>query len=390
MTQTCDTCQSSALEAIYEPEGGGRGLKVYVCNNCGLLQSFPRIDNDQRRPAAVSSGADWGNVRYGKGFRTQVCLEALSKHADLTDAARVLDVGSNRGSFVRALLALAPRVQIVAVEPDERVVDSCAGLERVETIHARIENTALPDASFDIIHSCHTIEHLGYPLSVLEDHHRLLKPGGLLLVDAPNVELIGGADILEEWFIDKHLYHYSPGTLAAVIKAAGFEIVQAPDARDRENVLILARKRGAAGAAPSDAAQAAHARDLVARYRKTRQINRAALREVAAELTRLSSKKVLVWGAGRLFDSLVLHGGFDPKTLAALVDTHLIKHMKERHGMALQGEDALEKLCPGVIVVMSRAFAGEISTIARARAPNAEILVYTDLLSSARGRTAGT
>jgi len=386
MTETCDTCQSTALEAIYRPEGGGRGLKVYLCNNCGLLQSLPRIDNDQRRPAAVSSGADWGNVRYGKGFRTQTGLDALSKHADLTGAMRVLDVGSNRGSFVRALLALAPNAHIVAVEPDERVVDSVAGLERTQTIHARIENTRLPDASFDIVHSCHTIEHLGHALCALQDHHRLLKPGGLLLVDAPNVDLIGGADILEEWFIDKHLYHYSPGTLAAVIKAAGFEIVQPPDPLDRENVLILARKRDTASPAQPDPAEVAHARDLMVRYGKSRQMNRAALREVAAELTSLSSKKVLLWGAGRLFDSLVVHGGFDPKTLAALVDTHLIKHMKERHGAVLQGEDALEKVHPGVIVIMSRAFAGEIAATARPRAPGADILVYADLLSRARQR----
>ena len=388
MTETCDTCQSSNLEAVYEPEGGGRGLKIYLCNNCGLLQSLPRIDNAPRRAAAVSSGADWGNVRYGKGFRTQVCLDALSKHADLTGAVRVLDVGSNRGSFVRALLAQAPNAQIVAVEPDERVVDSCKGLERVETIHARIENTNLPDAGFDIVHSCHTIEHLGHALSVLKDHHRVLKPGGLMVMDAPNADLIGGPDILEEWFIDKHLYHYSPGTLAAVIKAAGFEIVQQPDPADRENVLILARKRDAADAAQPDTAEVAHGRDLMDRYRKNRAMNRNALREVAAQLTSLSPKRVVLWGAGRLFDSLVLHGGFDPKTLAALVDTHLIKHMKERHGTTLQGEDALEKVHPGVIVIMSRAFAGEISAIARPRAPGATILVYADLLSQARQRLA--
>jgi len=388
MTETCDTCQSSSLQAVYEPEGGGRGLKVYLCNNCGLLQSLPRADSGQRRPAAVSSGADWGNVRYGKGFRTQTCMEALSKHADLAGAVRVLDVGSNRGSFARALLASAPRAQLTAVEPDERVVDSCKDLDRVETIHARIENTNLPDASFDIVHSCHTIEHLGHALSVLQDHHRVLKPGGLMLIDAPNVDLIGGADILEEWFIDKHLYHYSSATLTAVIKAAGFEIVQAPDPDDRENVLILARKGGTASAAQPDGAQVAHGRDLVASYRKTRDVNRAALREVAAELDRLSPKKVLLWGAGRLFDSLVLHGGFDPKTLAALVDTHLIKHMQERHGTALQGEGALEKVRPGVIVIMSRAFAGEISAVVRPRLPEAEILVYADLLSQARQRLA--
>ena len=54
-----------------KPEGSGRGLKIHLCRHCGLVQSLPRIDRAPRRSAAVSSGADWGNVRYGKGFRTK-------------------------------------------------------------------------------------------------------------------------------------------------------------------------------------------------------------------------------------------------------------------------------------------------------------------------------
>jgi len=389
MNDTCDTCGSAALEILYEAEDSSRGLKVYLCADCGLLQSLPRIDRAPRRAAAVSGGADWGNLRYGKGFRTKACMDALERATNLSDAVRVLDVGSNRGSFVRAMLERSPHVRIVAVEPDERVADSSAGLDRVELIASRIEDCALPNEAFDLVHSCHTIEHLGHALAVLKDHHRTLKPGGLLLVDAPNVELIGGDDILEEWFIDKHLYHYSAKTLVAALQAAGFEIVQTPDPADRENVLVVARKQAAPRAPGKDRAEAAAARALVARYRETRARNLKALADVAAELNRRAPQKILLWGAGRLFDSLVLHGGFDPQKLAALVDTHLIKHMKERHGTALHGEEALETVRPGVVVIMSRAFAGEISAIVRARAPDAEILVYSDLLNRARS-AAGT
>ena len=121
----------------------------------------------------------------------------------------LLDVGSNRGSFAKAFLDAAPNAHVTAVEPDERFADSCAGLPRTELIQARIEDVALADASFDIVHSCHTIEHLAHPFAALKDHARVLKPGGLLVLDAPNIALIGGDDILEEWFIDKHLYHFS-------------------------------------------------------------------------------------------------------------------------------------------------------------------------------------
>ena len=42
----------------------------------------------------------------------------------------------------------------------------------------------------------------------------------------------------------------------------------------------------------------------------------------------------------------------------------------------------------GVVVVMSRDFAGEIAAEAQTLAPGAEIILYTDLLSRARLRDA--
>jgi SAM-dependent methyltransferase len=386
MTDLCDLCRSSALEPVYQPPGSNRGLTVYLCEYCGLVQSLPRVDRAPRRAAAVSSGADWGNVRYGKGFRTEACLAILRARADLKQNLRVLDVGSNRGSFAKALVAEAPRARLTCVEPDERVSASCARIERAESVCARIEDTSFPDESYDIIHSCHTIEHLRSPNTVLAEHWRTLKPGGLLLVDAPNIALIASDDILEEWFIDKHLYHYSAGTLSRLLHAGGFEVIDGPDPSDRENLLFAARKRAVAARPIARAPREAdHALDLVNRYVTNRARNRAALTKVAAEITSMSSKRIALWGAGRLFDALVQHGGFDPKSLTLLIDTHLKLHMDERHGMKLSAPEDLAAANPGLIVVMSRAFAGEISKIAKTQVPQAEIVLYFDLLSRARG-----
>jgi ABC-type hemin transport system substrate-binding protein len=60
----------------------------------------------------------------------------------------------------------------------------------------------------------------------------------------------------------------------------------------------------------------------------------------------------------------------------------------ERHGVKLSGPEDLIAANPGLIVVMSRAFAGEISKIAKTHVPHAEILLYSDLLSRARCRLA--
>jgi SAM-dependent methyltransferase len=383
---TCDFCGRDSLKFAYQPDGSTRGLKIYLCRYCGLVQSAPRIDRTEKRhDAAVSGGADWGNVRYGKGFRTQAAMDALARHGKFDGALRLLDVGSNRGRFVSAFLDAAPRARVTAVEPDERYADSCAGLPRTDLMPSRIEAAMLADASFDIVHSCHTIEHLACPFASLKDLARVLKPGGLLILDAPNIALIGSDDILEEWFIDKHLYHFSETTLRRMIQAAGFVIVEQPDPKDRINLLFVAKKSGAPEAEiAADPAEVRYAEKLLTSYVETRAANNAALSAAARELESLKPQRVALWGAGRLFDSLVRTGGFDPASLALLIDAHLIQHMANRHGARLSPPQALVEMPVDVIVAMSRGFADEIVAEARRLAPKARIILYSDLLARAR------
>jgi ubiquinone/menaquinone biosynthesis C-methylase UbiE len=385
MSVSCDFCGHDSLQYAYTPDGGTRGLKVYVCAHCGLTQSAPRIARTRdRHAAAVSGGADWGNVRYGKGFRTRQALEAIARHADLRASLAVLDVGSNRGSFARALLDAAPKAALTALEPDERYADSSAGLERTELVQARTEHTRFDDARFDIVHSCHTIEHLGEPFAALIDHARVLKDGGLLVIDAPNTALLGGEDIVEEWFIDKHLFHFSARTLARMIEAAGFTIIEQNDPADAVNLLFVAKKTGTPGTViAADPAEAVQALALIDSYRKTRARNLAALSAAAREISALAPRRVALWGAGRLFDLLVREGGFDPATLALLIDANLKKHMDSRHGVALSTPADLGGNAD-VVVVMSRMFADEIAADVKTRAPRAEIILYADLLGRAR------
>jgi SAM-dependent methyltransferase len=389
MGEVCELCRRDALRAIYAPERSMRAITVHLCDHCGLLQSLPRADRAERALAAVSSGADWGNVRYGKGFRTAVALEVLGRHADLNADIALLDVGSNRASFVLKLLETAPRASIVAVEPDERVAQSSQGLARTELINARIEDVPLETGRFDIVHSCHTIEHLAHPARILADHWRVLKDEGLLILDAPNSAILGVSDVVEEWFIDKHLYHFSARTLERMIEEAGFEVIEGPGPGDRSNLLFVARKSNyALHRLAADHDEVAHAEGLVTKYVSTRARNLTALTTVAAEITELAPRGVAVWGAGRLFDSLVVHGRFNARDLTLLIDTHLKSLVGERHGCALADPEALSESDASVVVVMSRDFAGEIAAQARALAPHAEILFYSDLLSRARTRLA--
>ncbi len=67
-----------------------------------------------------------------------------------------------------------------------------------------------------------------------------------------------------------------------------------------------------------------------------------------------------------------------------MIDAHLRAHLPTRHGCDLKAPEDLADLDPGVVVVMSRSFAGEIAEHAQRLAPNAEIITYGELMSRAR------
>jgi SAM-dependent methyltransferase len=384
MPATCDLCGANALRAVYAATPSPRGLTVYVCETCGLVQSLPRHDrakgDGERR---ISAGADWGNVRYGKGFRAAANLNLVRQYLK-PGTVSILDVGANRGAFSRAVLESTPNARIVGLEPDATVVAEWAHDPAIAWIEARIEEAPFADESFDLVYSCHTIEHLRSPRDTLADHWRVLAPGGILLVEAPNLALIGTDTVVEEFFIDKHLYHFSATTLTRLIERAGFEIVAGPFPADLVNVTVLARKISAGRAIAPDPEEAREAARLMAAYQATRARNLSALAAVARKLQREDGRKIAIWGAGRLLDCLVEFGGLEPKRLAAVVDAHLTRHVSTVHGAPLSRPGDLVALDPDMIVIMSRSFEAEIADHARKVAPRAEIVTYEALLGEAK------
>jgi SAM-dependent methyltransferase len=74
-----------------------------------------------------------------------------------------------------------------------------------------------------------TIEHLKRPLETLREIHRVVGPGGLILVQTPNLASLQYRHQGENWeqFTPPgHLVYFVPRTLRAMLKAAGFRRVR--------------------------------------------------------------------------------------------------------------------------------------------------------------------
>ncbi len=409
--ERCDLCGSEGLEPVYTPPDSRRGMVVLLCLTCGLMQSLrgkrkaseagnasggggeaPGLEAPSMK---ASSGADWGNIRYGKGFRTASAMELMSKYLNLAEISSCLDIGSNRGSFIKALREINEAVEIAAVEPDSRVTGDYAGTTKVNTINACLEDAPLDVASFDLAYSCHTIEHVDSPRESLGVTWRALKPGAILYVEAPRLDIIEAPDFLEEFFIDKHSFHFTEKTLLKYLHNAGFEILNHEETGDGENIALVMRKvdKGAI-LPPDDPGEVNRGHSLIDKYKANLLRNRKAMKGVGAFINSLASAggkeggQVAVWGAGRLFDSLVRYGSLEEGAIDLLIDRYLVKYMDETNGFKIVHPNAAAESSDGTdidtVIIMSRAFEAEIRIEIKEKLPSvSRVYAFSALLEGA-------
>lgn len=166
---------------------------------------------------------------------------------------RLLDIGCGNGRFLKKMEFMGWRV--TGVEPDRASADAArqVGLE----VHdGTIEEQDFQPDSFDAITMNHVIEHVLDPVATLKACHRLLVPGGQLLLVTPNVLSLGHARFREDWRgleVPRHLFLFSPQALNHCVEQANMKVAmwrtESRPARGimRESILIRKRREEPGG-----------------------------------------------------------------------------------------------------------------------------------------------
>lgn len=86
-----------------------------------------------------------------------------------------------------------------------------------------------PESFFDCIRLEHVLEHLREPREVLAKCYRLLKPGGILVLNSPCIDSWLARLSLKNFphlDLPRHLYHHTPQSAGLLLESVGLEIIR--------------------------------------------------------------------------------------------------------------------------------------------------------------------
>jgi len=160
----------------------------------------------------MPSVADIDNYFDGSADRFALLLAAIARHCP--PGARVLDAGAGYGMQPAAIKAAGFEAHASDIYESLPIYEPLGIHYR--RWHLEADPAPYADDSFDAVLLAQTIEHFTYsPRHALEEMIRITRPGGIILIDAPNIacfhnvsRLLRGKTIM--WNMRRHYLEQQP------------------------------------------------------------------------------------------------------------------------------------------------------------------------------------
>ncbi|MDQ6945624.1 MAG: class I SAM-dependent methyltransferase [Actinomycetota bacterium] len=242
----CPLCHSVRSHTIYD---GCVDLllllpgtfSVVACDGCGLVRTWPQLDAEHLAgyyPPEYFQHTEAEPRTLGAAARASKAVLRAPYHrrygsSDDLDpppepGQRLLDVGCGTG--VRLARAAQLGWEAWGVEPDAHAAGmarSRPGVAEGRVIASTLEDAELPAATFQLITLSHVLEHVPDPVQTIALVNRLLTPRGRIRVFVPNFASLERRLFGRHWFgleIPRHLLHFTPASIAAVLHNGGLEV----------------------------------------------------------------------------------------------------------------------------------------------------------------------
>jgi hypothetical protein len=322
----CVAC-SGSLEEVLDlgpqpvlnryPRTGDEGeplfpFSVWVCVRCGLVQLGCPVPPDEVRPRVP-----WISYREPSRHLDAVVAE-IAAGAQGPTGRSVLGLTEHDRPVVSGLVAAGWQGRMLDWRSDLGIDAPHAG---TETLQGALTESAVPglqqrDDAVDVLVARSLIEHAHDVPALLRGLTRLVRPGGLVVFEAPDCEpMLDAGDASGLW--EEHVSYFTESTLVATLRAWGIDALSVWRAADAKELVCLGRVDGLAPEPASrvNAVEVSRGRTFGARLRSAT----ARWREVLGA-DRAPQQRIGLLGAGHAGAMFINAHGLGPAFACAIDD----------------------------------------------------------------------
>lgn len=193
---------------------------IYRCPECGLGASLGTVKQEEsyhRDECYHVSEKQFTNI-FGRR------IHLIEKY--FPQPGKILEIGSSTGVMLSLFQKLGWKV--LGIEPSTEAAVQ-AKKRGISTTADYFEKVNLDDQSFDVVILNHTLEHLPSPRDVLQKVSRILKKGGVVLIDVPNFGSLSSQIYGSRWpylLPQEHFWHFTDQSLQKLLTSSGFQILE--------------------------------------------------------------------------------------------------------------------------------------------------------------------
>lgn len=233
MIKQCSQCTSDAFTTIFVNHDyiSGQDFDIVKCNQCHLIRTLIPENIDL---ASYYAQEYYGNENHRFNPVMEAAIVAFRKRRRSLiqrlhpKAGTALDVGCGRGLMLDLLRTAGWQVQGVEYSA-QAAVYATQHLKLPVKIAQHLADCHFSDQQFDVVTFWHVFEHVTDPVATLKEIYRVLKPGGIAIIEVPNQDSWQAKMSQGAWFhldAPRHLYHFSKPTLEKMAEENRFTLIQ--------------------------------------------------------------------------------------------------------------------------------------------------------------------
>jgi SAM-dependent methyltransferase len=227
----CPYCKSNSHELVWE----SNNYRLVKCTVCALaFIENPPSSEELSYIYSFKSGymkhyPNLKEIPLSKWKAARHQYEILMKHRR-EKTGRLLDIGCSAGFFMK--IARENGWDTIGLEISEDRAQLAREHFGLDVFDKDLLNVELKLYSFDVITMWDVLEHLANPIEHLKKAKKLLKPGGTLVIETPNVD---GLFPRFSYSVSKltgvwphpsppyHLFQFSKVTITSILRKIGFK-----------------------------------------------------------------------------------------------------------------------------------------------------------------------